>query len=208
MKNKLNKKETNYLIDFKNDSVTGNDSQKEKIELYLKFNNNGMTSVDEFLSDIKPLKQNETISINNMYLFDEHVQIHKYNTIYNIFKEFIKMRYDLYIERKKMIVSNEKKKYGIISARAKFIKLVIDNEIQMNKMSLKELDNKLSELKFIKNEDSYNYLINLPMKWMTKEKYEELLREKEETNKYIHKLIKTQIEEFWLEDLKLLKENW
>ena len=208
LKNKLNTKEKiQYLIDFKNDSVTGNDSQKEKIELYLKFNNNGLTSEEEFLKDIRPLKQSETVSINNMYLFDEHIQIHKYETAYEIFRKFIEMRYNLYIKRKNMIISKEKKNYQIISARAKFIKLVIDGDLKMNKLSLKELDDKLIELKFSKIDNNFNYLINLPMKWMTKEKYEELLKEKEEKHQYINKLTKTQIEEFWLEDLKLLKEN-
>lgn len=208
LKNKLNSKDKiQYLIDFKNDSITGNDSQLEKIELYLKFSNNGTTSEIEFLKDIRPLKQSETISINNMYLFDEHIQIHKYETAYEIFEKFIEMRYELYVKRKNMIISKEKNNYNLISSRAKFIKLVIDGIIKMNKLSLKELDNKLIELEFNKIENSFNYLINLPMKWMTKEKYEELLKEKEEKHHYINKLIETQIEEFWLEDLKLLKEN-
>ena len=70
-----------------------------------------------------------------------------------------------------------------------------------------KLDDKLVDLKFNKIDNNFNYLINLPMKWMTKEKYEELLKEKDEKQQYIKKLMKTKIEEFWLEDLKLLKEN-
>lgn len=213
LKNKLNKDKKStenslkYLIDFKNDSVTGNDSQPEKIELYLKFNNDGNTAEMDFLKDLSPMKLTNTISIDNMYLFDEHVQIHKYNTAYDIFREFIKMRYKLYVERKNMIVAKEKKNYHIINSRAKFIKMIIDKEIEMNKMSLKDLDSKLVELKFKKIDKTFNYLINLPMKWMTKEKYEELLKEKNDKYNYIKQLTKKQIEEFWLEDLKLLKEK-
>ena len=198
------KKELKYLIDFKNNSVTGNDSQPEKIELYLKFENNGETDVEDFLKEISPMKISETVSTNNMHLFDEHIQIHKYNNIYDIFRKFIEMRYELYIKRKNRIVKKEKREYKIISNKARFIKMIIKEEIVMNKYKISQLDVKLKELKFDEIDNSYNYLTDMSVKWMTEDKYTELLKQKDAKKKYINNLIKTKPEQMWLEDLDKL----
>lgn len=199
------KNELKYLLDFKNNSITGNDSQEEKIELYLKFTNDGNTDIEEFYKDIAPMKKSETISTNNMHLFDEHIQIHKYESIYEIFEKFIKKRYALYKKRKHLIINKEKYEYMLISNKARFIKLIIDEDIRMNKIKLSELNKKLEELKFDKVNDNYNYLTDMSVKWMSKDKYEELLKLKDEKEKEIERLEKYRLEQMWLDDLFKLK---
>ena len=201
------KNELKYLLDFKNNSITGNDSQEEKIELYLKFNNDGSTDVDEFYKDILPMKITETISTNNMHLFDEHIQIHKYETVYEIFEKFIKMRFSLYKRRKSTIINKEKHEFMIISNKARFIKLIIDGEIIMNKIKLSDLINKLEVMKFDKIDNSYNYLVDMSVKWMSKDKYNELLKLQDEKHKYIENLKMYRLEQMWLDDLMKLKNE-
>jgi DNA topoisomerase-2 len=208
IKDMLNNNKDSLLIDFKNNSITGNDSQEEKIELYLKFNNDGLTSAEDFVKQIKPIKEIETISLNNMYLFDEHIQINKYNSIYDILEQFINMRYYYYILRHKLILRKAYKEYKIISNKAKFIKaVIIDNLINIKQLSVQELNNKLQELKFDLIDNSYNYLIDMSIRWMTKDKYNELINLKNEKKIFINKFKTILPDELWIEDLLVLKSK-
>ena len=219
LKEILGSKKESLLLDFKNNSITGNDSQKEKIELYLKFSNNGATSHNDFMKCIKPLKETETISLNNMYLFDEHIQIHKYQTIYDILWQFIEARYYYYNLRHKLILNKSYKEWKIMNNKAKFIKcVIIDNTIDIKTLSVNELNSKLEEMNFDKIDDdtrsvtsgkacSYNYLIDMSIRWMTKEKYNELCRLKNEKKQFILDFKRKPIDELWLEDLEILKKK-
>lgn len=219
IKELLGSKKETLLIDFKNNSVTGNDSQKEKIELYLKFSNNGETTHDEFIKSIKPIKEIETISLNNMYLFDEHIQIHKYETIYNILWQFVEMRYYYYKLRHKLILDKSYKEWKIMNNKAKFIKaVIIDNSIDIKTLSVKQLNDKLEEMKFDKIDDgtlsvtsgkacSYNYLIDMSIRWMTKEKYNELCKLKDQKKQFIIDFKQKPVDKLWIEDLELLKNK-
>lgn len=220
LKDVLNsKKEGGLLIDFKDNSVNGNGSQQEKIELYLKFNNDGSTTHNDFIKAIKPLKEIETISLNNMYLFDEHIQIHKYETIHEILWQFIDMRYHYYKLRHKLIINKAYREWKLMNNKAKFIKcVIIDNSIDIKRLSVSELNSKLEEMGFEKFDDgtqsvtsgkagSYNYLIDMSIRWMTKEKYEELCKLKNEKKQFIQEFKQKPIDELWIEDLELLKSK-
>lgn len=204
---KTKKQENVYLIDFKNNSITGNDSQEEKIELYLKFTNDGQIEAEELLKEIRPLKYSETVSTNNMYLFDEHIQIHKYETIYDIMNKFIQMRYYLYYKRKNMLLNREINELTLLKNKARFIKMVVDKTIDIKTMSIEKLNQELKAKKFILHEKSYKYLIDMPIRWMTKEKYDSLLEDIKNREKKIEELKEKKLEEMWLEDLELLEKE-
>ena len=54
---------------------------------------------------------------------------------------------------------------------------------------------------------NYNYLIDMSIRWMTKEKYEELCKLKNEKKQFIQEFKQKPIDELWIEDLELLKSK-
>ena len=73
-----------------------------------------------------------------------------------------------------------------------------------NNIKKEELIEELEKLKFLKIEDSYDYLLKMPIYSLTFEKIEELKQAIEELENKIVDLKNSTAEQIWLNDLKKL----
>jgi hypothetical protein len=64
------------------------------------------------------------------------------------------------------------------------------------------------ERNYDKVENSYKYLLKLPMDSVSIENFEKLMKEKDEKDSLINKLEKLTNRDIWLEELKILEENY
>ena len=115
-----------------------------------------MTLLDEYA---KKFKQDEelfkktfnltsTINIKNMVLFSPEGKLKKYNSIEEILQTFYDLRLQYYHLRKDYMISLLKKEVATLSNKARFIKMVIEDELVIKKKKRAVLVNELYELKF------------------------------------------------------------
>lgn len=93
----------------------------------------------------KKLKLIKTISLNNMVLFDINGKQKKYISVIEILKEFFVTRLLMYGKRKETLIIMTKNHLRNLTNKARFIKLVIENKInllnQPKSSILKEIKN-------------------------------------------------------------------
>jgi DNA topoisomerase-2 len=79
--------------------------------------------------------------------------------------------------------------------------MIINKKLEINNKKKSEIEEKLIELKFTKIEDSYNYLLSMPIYNLTQEKIEELKKQENEKQTEYDILVKMKPHDLWLIDL-------
>ena len=88
-----------------------------------------------------------------------------------------------------------------------FIKSVIEDKIKINKRSREQVEIDIVNMKLMLVNDSYNYLLNMSIVSLTKEKLVELKDEFERSKEKLKQLELITIEEIWLSELDELKKK-
>ena len=107
-----------------------------------------------------------------------------------------------------------KKELDIISYKVKFIRYIFAKKIIVNNKPKKNIIQQLEKLKFPmfslneNEESSYNYLLTMPIYSLSKEKIEELEKQKQMKFTEVDKLEKTSAEELWKKELQILLEAY
>jgi DNA topoisomerase-2 len=146
-----------------------------------------------------------------MHLYNYNGTITRYETINDIIDEFYDVRLDLYQKRKDNKLENLEYYLKLISFKVKFILMIINKKLEINNKKKSEIEEKLIELKFIKIEDSYNYLLSMPIYNLTQEKIEELKKQEKEKQTEYDTLVKMKPHDLWLIDLDDFEnayDNW
>ena len=115
-----------------------------------------VTLLDEYAKKLKENKDlfiktfnlQSTINIKNMVLFSPEGKLKKYNTIEEILQTFYDLRLQYYHLRKDYMISVLKKEVATLSNKARFIKMVIEDELIIKKKKRAILVNELYDLKF------------------------------------------------------------
>jgi len=158
---------------------------------------------------IKPLEKvlTDKIKLTNMHAFNSRGIIKKYETPNSILYEFVSVRLELYNTRREYLLNQMKSKLPYHQNVVRFIQQqCLEKPLpDLRRKTPEECDTLLIEYKFMKIDDSFNYLLNLPIASLTlkhAKKHEEDL-----------KLLKQKIadleaktgHELWLDDLEKLK---
>lgn len=176
-----------------------------------------LTFEDGYLQSVrnieKILKLVSTFKISNMHLYGSEGHIKKYNTVHDIINDYYNVRLELYQKRKDMLLETLENQLELISWKVKFILMVIESKIVVNNKKRTEIEERLEKLKFSKlgSNQSYDYLLSMPIYNLTYEKIQEL--KKQENDKQTeYDLLKTKTcENIWYEELRELKiryEKW
>jgi DNA gyrase/topoisomerase IV subunit B len=197
------------LVDFSNNST-------EKIVRYtLKFKK----------EDLQKLKNNNEIentfkltdckytNYSNMHLYNNKGIICKYDSIEEIMKEFYLIRLVYYTKRKDYMLKTMQKELDIYQSKIRFIEEFISGEINILQKEDEEIDALLIERNYPKfgsgnnddNEDidtfSYEYLLNMKIKSLTKKKIEELKKLHENKLAVYNELLLKSEKDLWKDDL-------
>jgi len=196
------------IVDF-ND--TSNDTMVDiKVTFQAgKINNLVNEKIDENINGLeKFLKLYNYQTLTNMHLFDYNDKLKKYENVKDIVDDYYIKRLELYDKRKDYQLKILKDELVILSNKARFIQENLDDIIDLRKKSNLENENKLMERNYDKVENSYKYLLKLPMDSVSIENFEKLMKEKDEKDSLINKLEKLTNRDIWLEELKILEENY
>ncbi len=162
----------------------------------------------ENIKDIpKQFHLTSRVSINNMHLYSTKGKLTKYNTIRDIFEEYYTHRVELYAKRREFQLNELKDELDIISNKTRFILMVVNEELIINKRKRGEIEDDLEENDFKKAglNNNYDYLLNMPIYQLTFEKIEELKKQKEAKETEYNKLNKMKPHDIWKNELIELK---
>ena len=165
---------------------------------------------------------------NTLTFFNADNKLNNYKSITEVLDAFYEKRIYFYDERKKHMVSTMEEELKLIAVRARFINDIISKKIKINNVPRAEimeqlekseypkmLNNKLIDLQLLSSKSkveqelaTYNFLVNMAIYNLTKEKVEELNKQKDSVNEALDKLKSTTISELWNKDLDDLEEEY
>lgn len=88
-----------------------------------------------------------------MMLFNEEGKITKYASAVHIIEDFAAVRLHVYDKRKAYMVNKLTRECDVLSAKARFIKLVIEGQLKIKRRSIKDLGQDLRRLGFKPHDD-------------------------------------------------------
>lgn len=152
-------------------------------------------------------------SINNMHLFNRYGTIKKYLSVLDIIDEYFDIRLEYYQKRKDYQLQILKDQLMMISFKVKFLMLVIDKKLKINNKMKNEIENELVTLLFPKlgKNESYDYLLGMPLYSLTKEKVDQLKQEETDKDAEYKGLDKLSPSDIWgceLNNLELIYNKW
>jgi DNA topoisomerase-2 len=160
---------------------------------------------DTFEKDFKLINRN--ISTTNMHLFDSNGIIKKYNCVEDIIEDFFKVRYQGYVYRKDEYIKDMQLLLTELSEKVRFIMGIIQKKIMVMNVSKVDINKQLEKMDFEKIDNSYNYLLNLPIYNLTLEKVNDLTEECKNLEKKIKEYTNKTIENIWSEELSELESD-
>jgi DNA topoisomerase-2 len=170
---------------------------------------------------LKRFKLKKGISTSSMYLYTESGAIQRYKSPEDIMEEFFTIRLGKYQTRKEYMLNKIKTSCIILENKVRFVQGVLDEKIKWNQdestietvldnLGLNRLDEKANNLgidyntrePLIDSKVSYNYLLEMPIRSLTKQKIDALKKKYEELTVEYDVLDQTSITRMWLTDME------
>ncbi len=173
------------------------------LDEYLKIEQNGFTKLENVLK----LYTSKPLSTTNMYAFNEKGTIQKYDSPLHIISEFYKIRLEYYQKRKDYVLDKLKYDLELLENKIRFIKAVVNEEIIIHKMKKNDLEILLSTQNYKKHNDSYDYIIKIPVYNLTIDKVDDLENEYSKAKNQYDELFSKDIKEMWRDELNILSNS-
>lgn len=153
------------------------------------------------LSDLENiLKLTNNISINNMNTFLNN-KIVKWNSAEEMLNTWFDIRLEKYNDRKiewiKVLEIQYKRYYNLLC----FINAVIQGDLVINNRTKQNILDDLIEMEFDMYNDSYDYLLNIPVYHLSKEKFEEYKTLAKKMKNDLKEYREKPIKEIWKDEL-------
>ncbi|TKS89985.1 DNA topoisomerase 2-alpha [Collichthys lucidus] len=185
----------------------------------------------------KVFKLQSPLTCNSMVLFDHVGSLKKYESVQDILKDFFELRMKYYVLRKDWLAGMLGAECAKLTNQARFILEKIQGTLVIENKPKKELIRMLQEMGYDsdpvkawklaqeKNEEEmedddeeegaekdksgpdYNYLLSMPMWYLTKEKKEELCKQRDAKLTELNTLKKKTPSDLWKEDLVAFSEE-
>ena len=152
----------------------------------------------------KTLGLSEKIKTSNMHVFDVNGHIKKYASPNEMLVEYAHARIALYKKRKIYLLNELRSKLPYHRNVVEFIRLHCDDIIDLRRKSDEECDKILEGAGLERIDGSFDYLLKLPMRTLTKENIQKHQSQLDELNKTIDSIDKTAPHEMWKSDLSNL----
>jgi len=153
--------------------------------------------------DTSAIKLTSTLHTTNMVLFNHDNIITKYNTINSMFNEYFKTRLHYYKLRKNHMLTKLRDNIALTDNKLRFIlKVVNDNEFLKQEEDM--LVNILEKETFLKVDNAFNYLLNIPVRGCTLGAIKLLETKLINLKCDLKELEELTINQMWLQDLDQL----
>jgi DNA topoisomerase-2 len=156
------------------------------------------------LEDTLKMREGES---ENLTTLDENGKLKVFERAEDIIRYFVDFRLGYYEKRKAHLLATLARDFAILSARAQFVKAIVDKKIEVANVKKADIITALELLAISKHEGSYDFLLSMSIHTLTAEKYEELLRRVDEISKEIARTEKMTAKDFYRQDLKDLRKQ-
>ena len=180
------------------------DNSSNSINYVLKFQRAVLTKLIAKKKLEQTLKMSET-ETENLTCLDENGKLIEFNSIPQVVEYFTKFRLTFYDKRKAYLMERYAVELKYLTNKARFVKLIIDGILKLNNRPKGDIMVDLLANEFDTFDGSYNYLLNMPMHSVTKETYEQLLKEAGEKKTELEAISKREPIDMYKEDLLKLK---
>ena len=186
--------------------VSYDDNCKDSIEYIIKFTRSDLEkSTDEKLIKMFKLEEASTEIFSTL---DENGKLKIFETTSEIIEYFVAFRLSYYHKRKEFMLAKMNHDLKILSNRGRFIKAILDEKLKINNVSKTLIIEGIVEMNLDKIDDSYDYLLRMPIYSLTKELFEKLKEDFTTKKGEIKKLEETDPKDMYLDDLNDLKKKF
>lgn len=149
----------------------------------------------------------QKIKLTNMHAFDSRGVIKKYDTPNDILREYVGVRLELYEKRRSYMLNALREKLPYHENVVRFIKQqCLETPLpDLRRQTLEKCDELLEKQKFAKIKDSFDYLMDLPIKSLTLKNAQKHENDLETLKQDIRDLESQTPKGMWLRELKALK---
>jgi DNA topoisomerase-2 len=148
----------------------------------------------------KDFKLRKTIHATNMHLFHPVSGIKKYASAEEILVDFVEVRIEYYKKRKAHLIELLKKQLVILENKVKFVRMVTSGDFIIFKRKKASIEEEMSR-KFVKVDDSFEYLLNIKTWQYSDEAVADLNRDLEKASKELETLTATSVMDMWKSDI-------
>jgi|TARA_R110000824_G_scaffold262213_2_gene450960 DNA topoisomerase II len=149
------------------------------------------------------LKMQERVGENYTTL-DERGSLKIFDSPEEIVKYFVKFRLKYYGHRKKGTIKRLERELRIANNRARFIDEILVGNLIINNRAKKDIEEDLVQMEFSREEGSFNYLLNMAIHSLTKEKANDLRCFTAVKKKELEQAQKTSPDQMYESDLRAL----
>ncbi len=193
------------LCDSK-DIVSYDDNCKDNIEYIIKFTRADLEKHDD--EKLFKLLKLEEASTEIFSTLDENGKLKIFETTSDIVKYFVDFRLTFYHKRKEHMLAKMNQDLKLLSNKGRFIKAILDEKLKVNNVSKQVILQGIVEMGLEKIDDSYDYLLRMPIYSLTKEVFEKLKEDFKSKKEEIKVLEATDPKDMYLQDLNDLKKKF
>lgn len=154
---------------------------------------------------LENFKLTSLLSLNNMVLFVKNDKIMKFGNVDSIIRAFFSERLKMYNLRREYLLETIKEQIKILENKMRFILEVLEKKtIQLFNIAEEDIYNNLTAKEYYKVDNSYDYLLSLPIRSMGREKYNKLSNQLEKYVADLEILTNTNGKEMWMKELSIL----
>ena len=143
------------------------------------------------------------LKMTNMHAFNSECAIQKYDTLFEILEEFVLLRNDMYGKRREQMLAKYREKLPYHENVVRFITQQCETAPRpdLRRKTDEECETLLAGESFVKIDDSYKYLLDLPIRSLTITNAQKHQKDLETLKGRIADLEKKTREDLWMDDL-------
>jgi DNA topoisomerase II len=193
-----------------------------KVNITITLKNNMLQTLRKNETLMTEFKLVSTLKTSNMHLCkivededdSKKIKTFKYNGVNDILMDYIDMRFDAYVKRKKYYVRVLENDLSVLEYRKKFIEYIFKKKIILERRRKDDVIASLEEHKFprlgvnVNSTKSYDYLTSLSLFSLTQDKIDELEASIVNKSKELDVYKNTTVEDLWINDLDKFEKNY
>ena len=194
--------EDKKIVKYVDKCDTKNDTMLFEVKVSTQTYQELLSSPMEIINLLK-LKVSET---ENYTCIDPTGKVKVYGSVFEIIDEYINVRLEYYNKRKQFNVDTQTNELKLLVSKCLFVKGVINDEIELRNKPISTIVSQIEKNeKIIKVDDSYDYLLRMPISSITKEKYTDLSNKIKQKKAELDAYKQQTIEELWKQDISTLE---
>lgn len=188
------------------DIVSYDDNCKDNVDYTLKFTRVDLEKHDN--DKLFKLLKLEEASTEIYSTLDENGKLKIFESTSDIIQYFVDFRLIYYHKRKDFMLDKLNHELKVLSNRGRFIKAILDEKIKINNVAKQQIIEQIEQVGLEKIDDSYDYLLRMPIYSLTKELFDKLKEDFKLKKEEIEKLKATDPKDMYLLDLSDLKKKF